>query len=347
MSSSNTSFYTTLHSLSSTKMASHESTPARLRGEQIYRALQNFWPLSRPSAPSTAQLPLTTPARLSSTSSQTILYLAYGSNLSAKTFKGMRGIQPLSAIPVQVPSLSLTFDLPGIPYKEPCFANTCYRSSSSPSSRWPHGLIGVVYEVTPADYRTIIATEGGGSSYLDITVPCHPLHSTPDNNSAPFLAHTLLCPQTDKARALRPDPTYAQPSPRYLKLITDGAEEHQLPASYLAYLYSLRAYRITTIRQRIGQVWFLGIWAPILALLLGLGKVLADDEGRIPGWLARLMEGVTWAMWAMYDGFFKRVFGDGERTLGDDYGDEEMGGEGKEGWAWSVLREKGIRLDDS
>jgi hypothetical protein len=113
----------------------------------------------------------------------TMLYLAYGSNLSNETFRGNRGIKPLSQVNVQVPSLRLTFDLPGLPYAEPCFANTARRDPKNDpaqdgrnveenekcgssevrrneekyrKNRWHKGLIGVVYEVTPEDYAHII-----------------------------------------------------------------------------------------------------------------------------------------------------------------------------------------------
>ncbi|KAL2263155.1 hypothetical protein VTK26DRAFT_7979 [Humicola hyalothermophila] len=142
--------------------------------------------------------------------SGTVLYLAYGSNMCAKTFLGMRGIRPLSQINVAAPSLDLTFDLPGLPYREPCFANTAIRKvpakppvnppkfppripdhppikppaaqgeDNDETSRgrrrgdpvWDKGLYGVVYEVTEEDYAKIVATEGGGASYHDILVPC-------------------------------------------------------------------------------------------------------------------------------------------------------------------------------
>ncbi|KAJ5648510.1 hypothetical protein N7490_004882 [Penicillium lividum] len=70
-------------------------------------------------------------------SEETVLYLAYGSNLAAKTFLGMRGIKPISKISVLVPDLRLTFDLPGLPYAEPCFAGTHFRDvdvASDPDS---------------------------------------------------------------------------------------------------------------------------------------------------------------------------------------------------------------------
>ena len=143
----------------------------------------------------------------------TVLYLAYGSNLCDETFKGKRGIRPLSSINVQVPSLRLTFDLPGLPYTEPCFANSGLRETADHPSdstsnaaradekthllqkaphkepyrkdRWHKGLIGVVYECTPEDYAHIIATEGGGASYHDILVDCHPFASSDPSDPVP------------------------------------------------------------------------------------------------------------------------------------------------------------------
>jgi hypothetical protein len=250
--------------------------------------------------------------------------------------------------------LDLTFDLAGIPYIEPCFANTRWHTSSPPThqpdgeeyhkDRWHKGLIGVVYEVTPEDYRTIIATEGGGASYLDVVVSCFGLpedgkvvNETPSGHS--FKAHTLLQPAEGdtqwgkgSTRVHRPDPSYAQPSARYLKLITDGAEEHSLPDEYLAYLYNIRPYTITTIKQRVGQGMTVMIFGPMLALLMALGKIFADDEGKIPLWLATAMRVLFGIVWAVYDGFMVKAFGEGERTLKQKeskkdirrMGDEEM-----------------------
>jgi hypothetical protein len=337
------------------------------RGEEAPCALPKFWKVRiSPKSSTTSsppKLPLTAQERLTSTSEKTVLYLAYGSNLSAETFKGRRGIKPLSAVNVHVPSLSLTFDLAGIPYIEPCFANSRYRNPSSlpPSNkdyhkdRWTKGLIGVVYEVTPEDYRTIIATEGGGASYHDVTVPCYVLpkgskvvDGTP--SGASFKAHTLLsppnqespCSGTIKTRGgiTRPDPSYAQASARYLKLITDGGEEHDLPAEYMAYLYDLRPYTITTRRQKVGQAIFLGFWMPIVLVFLGLGKLFADDDGKIPAWLVGIMTILFRAVWGSYDLVFKKMFGDGERTIYDDDDDDEKG----LGLRWY---QKCVRLEDT
>nr|POE63184.1 gamma-glutamyl cyclotransferase glik [Quercus suber] len=283
----------------------------------------------------------------------TVLYLAYGSNLSNKTFIGNRGIRPLSAVNVQVPSLRLTFDLPGIPYVEPCFANSGRRDpENDPSStydsasvwngktgqngyrkdRWHKGLIGVVYEVSLKDYAHIIATEGGGASYDDILVDCHPFASSdvtapvPQDPTQPsFKAHTLFAPATPRdslscdsvGRYQRPDPSYAQASARYLKLLTDGAAERGLPYEYQHYLQSLHSYTITTRRQQAGKVLLVGLWLPVISFLFILGKIFAGPDGRTPPWLAKAMTTIFNRVWSSYDNVFKKTFGDGERTVGD------------------------------
>ncbi|KAJ5171233.1 uncharacterized protein N7500_004016 [Penicillium coprophilum] len=330
---------------------------------------------------------------------ETVLYLAYGSNLASKTFRGMRGIKPLSQISVLVPELRLTFDLPGVPYAEPCFAGTQYRDISPPTDdetelqdnetelqddetdlldseylsekavlitrtrqvevastcdkrQWHKPLVGVVYEVTLADYAKIIATEGGGRGYLDRVIDCHPFPPSynpsdpvPDYPSTPaFKARTLLSPAADNARLkllsqkddvvplpsgpkpswwytvclhFRPDPNYAQPSARYLGLIKTGAAEHDLPVSYQEYLAQIKPYRITTMHQKIGKAIFLVLWAPSLILTMSLSRICAGPDGRSPPWLVALANSVFSGMWTSYDCFFARIFGDGERGLDD------------------------------
>jgi len=312
-------------------MAAQELSPTSIRDERAYCAINHLH--SSALRHGRSKLPRTSAARLSSSSEdKTVLYLAYGSNLSAETFRGMRGIRPLSAVNVHVPSLTLTFDLAGIAYLEPCFANTAYRTPPAGQepfpqdpkyrkNRWQKGLVGVLYEVTPADYRIIIATEGGGASYQDVVVPCYPLAAglprTPDEpDGEPVLAHTLLCPR-DGDRLVRPDPAYAQPSHRYLKLLTDGGEEHGLPSDYMAYLSSIRGFTITTWRQKVGAALFLGMWLPFLMAVMGMGRALADEEGMVPGWFAKATGVMVEVMWRMYDVGFKPICGDGERTVGE------------------------------
>ncbi|PGH05314.1 hypothetical protein GX51_03035 [Blastomyces parvus] len=295
---------------------------------------------------------------------ETVLYLAYGSNMSAQSFRKSRGILPLSQLNVYVPGLSLTFDLPGFPYLEPCMAGTKYRdpkkTSSSRSEKkapvptsdqtWDKPLVGVVYEVTLSDYARIIATEGGGASYIDIVTDCYPFPKSfdpadpvpdhPPKDAKSFKAHTLLSPsckrdqnnpneitKNDKANATatvpqkepytRPnaDRLPAQPSPRYKNLLVTGAREHDLPAEYRAYLSSVTAYRITSTRQKLGRYVTVVCWAPLVVMIFTFSSLFSDKNGRAPAWIAAGQRGLIVGLWWWYDYFAKWVFGDGERTV--------------------------------
>lgn len=244
----------------------------------------------------------------------------------------------------------MTFDLPGIPYSEPCFANSARRDPNSSDvnttekktvgqvgendyhkDRWKKGMIGIVYEVTPTDYAHIIATEGGGSAYHDILVACHPVSSSEEVPYVPttpaFRAHTLFAPAAVEPlppkpghaaiseRFQRPDPSYAQASARYLNLLATGADELGLPQEYKDYLHNIRPYTITTQGQRLGQFVFLSFWMPFIVFVFALQRVYQDEKGRSPKWLAALQTAIFTAVWISYDGMFKGLFGDGERTM--------------------------------
>ncbi|KAA8643657.1 hypothetical protein EYZ11_003393 [Aspergillus tanneri] len=343
-----------------------KTTTGRRRASVAETSLDKDETLSekvRLSQPHVARIDKATPIE------KTVLYLAYGSNLCAETFLGKRGIRPLSQINVVVPDLQLTFDLPGLPYIEPCFAATQYRhvahdnlddedeiegrgtdmsekKTTHKDYQFDGPLVGVVYEVTLSDYARIIATEGGGGGYKDIVADCYPFPQSYDPAdpvpecpaTTPFKAHTLLSPvkegdddtlaQYPLVRVWsslfsrskypgRPHPSgYAQPSARYLNLITTGAAEHNLPLSYQTYLSQVQTYQITTVQQRIGQVIFVALWGPFMLLFLILSKAMAGPDGRSPSWVMKLNDLMLFAMWASYDNVFVKVFGDGERTIG-------------------------------
>ncbi|PGH12686.1 hypothetical protein AJ80_06632 [Polytolypa hystricis UAMH7299] len=299
---------------------------------------------------------------------KTVLYLAYGSNMGSATFRKTRGIVPISQVNVCVPDLMLTFDLPGLPYMEPCFAATQYRDpgaemphklvnnlekgsllgqiESVQEKKWRKPLVGIVYEVTLADYSRIIATEGAGSSYIDVTVDCYPFpvdyepsQPVPDiPDTMAFKAHTLLSPTSNEdLRSMtqgsiiigaRPQPNNrrprphrihsAQPSKRYINLLIKGAEEHCLPDEYREYLASIPYYRITSLSQKVGKILFLLIWVPPVLALMSLTSALAQKNGHAPHWLQACQRGAFSCMWWTYDNGFKPVFGNGERTVVED-----------------------------
>ncbi|KAJ6259851.1 hypothetical protein Dda_5493 [Drechslerella dactyloides] len=227
---------------------------------------------------------------------ENIRYLAYGSNLSAETFLGRRGIKPLSQVAVRVPSLTLTFDLAGVPYKEPRFANVRPRRDNDQE------LVGVVYEVTPKDYTTILMTEGG---YSVIDVACTPL--TPVEGIDSFLSKTLIVPT--RGTRTRHD---GLPSLRYLTLIMHGAKEHELPQDYQDYIASTGYYEASTWRQKLGTVLVAASLIPLVVFLFALRNILTGKDGRAPAWLTRMQQYCFKAIWMTYDAIWKPLYGDGE-----------------------------------
>ncbi|KAI1209943.1 uncharacterized protein F4807DRAFT_79294 [Annulohypoxylon truncatum] len=166
---------------------------------------------NNPNIPRTPlnRLALASPDSPGTTSDSTVLYLAYGANLSQAALD-RHDVKPISQINVSAPAFDLAFDLPGLPYWEPCFSNLTprkipkppipgeppippfdppkppfdppsLRSAKCPESlfpslppgvpSWNKGLYGVVYELTRDDYRKIVRAEGGGSAYQDILTP--------------------------------------------------------------------------------------------------------------------------------------------------------------------------------
>ncbi|KAI1408877.1 hypothetical protein F5Y13DRAFT_171497 [Hypoxylon sp. FL1857] len=89
--------------------------------------------------PPVSSLPRTSPERLAlaspdssdDASASTVLWLAYGASLSSTFLKRFR-IKPISKVIVSAPSFDLSFDLPGIPYWDPCFANVAPRKIPKP-----------------------------------------------------------------------------------------------------------------------------------------------------------------------------------------------------------------------
>lgn len=227
---------------------------------------------------------------------ESIKYLAYGSNLSAETFLGRRGIKPLSQVNVRVPSLTLSFDLAGVPYVEPRFANV------RPHEDGDQELYGVVYEVTQADYRTILTTEGG---YSVIDVQCFPL--TPIEGLESFESKTLIVPGPATRRS-HP----GVPSQRYLTLLLNGAQEHHLPDFYQTYIRETGYYQRSTLRQKIGQVAVPLVVLPGILLVFFLRTLLSDKTGKGPHWLMVTQRWAFQNVWVVYDHVWKPIFGDGE-----------------------------------
>ena len=114
---------------------------------------------------------------------ENVWYFAYGSNMLRQKFSGDRGIKPIAAARMFIPEWCLTMSIPGLPYKEPAF------SVVRPS---PTGLVketgsdrrailvpppatGTAYLITTSQYRRVIASEGGGTAYKEISIRAFPV----------------------------------------------------------------------------------------------------------------------------------------------------------------------------
>jgi len=97
-----------------------------------------------------------------------IWYFAYGSNMSAATFRQGRGIEPQATLPVRIPGWTLTFEIYGVPYREPAFASITPMTAMSTNLLYlekQKEVHGVAYLVTKKQYIDIVTSEGGGIAY--------------------------------------------------------------------------------------------------------------------------------------------------------------------------------------
>lgn len=149
-----------------------------------------------------------------------VWYFAYGSNMQSATLRGRRGIAYARAVPGQARGWRLVLDKPGLIPTGESFGNIILDPAAA--------VWGVLYQIDDADLGHIDLTEGVLiGNYARIEIPVQPSDSASAIN-----AFTLVSERRDPA---------LQPSTRYMELLVAGAEEHGLPAEYIAFLRSIRA----------------------------------------------------------------------------------------------------------
>ena len=149
----------------------------------------------------------------------TVRYFAYGSNMQSATFRGRRAIEPHSARAARVRGWRLVFDKPPLLPIGESFANIV----ADPAGE----VLGVVYEIAAEDHEHIELTEGVRiGNYDRLEVAAEMLGEPHDVVSVLTLATT------------QSDPTL-RPTERYISLLVDGAIEHGLPESYVAWLRTI------------------------------------------------------------------------------------------------------------
>jgi hypothetical protein len=264
------------------------------------------------------------------------------SNMSETSFLQRRGIRPIRSLVVHARGIQLAFNLPGVPYIEPRFANVivlsdeekekCHWNPDREDGKpWGNGLVGVAYYITMKDMATIVMTEGGGSSYQVIQVDCEEIleRGQTKTTGEKIRANTLCA--SDPAR-LRTQ--LGQPSPRYMRLlctgargtsfhhafcniITDMCTEKSLPEAYITYLDAIETYRRKGIAQTLGMITFILFLGPIFIVLLPLQRVFRNKDGQSPAWMQKAGNVIFRFAWKLHDYVARPLFGSGEVTKTD------------------------------
>eukprot|EP00898_Chlorokybus_atmophyticus_P002623 jgi/Chlat1/3361/Chrsp23S03806 len=142
-----------------------------------------------------------------------VSYFAYGANTSTRKLTGQRSIRPLSARPARAHGQRLLFDHRG------GFGNlvACEDEETTACAH------GVLYELLPGDWERLRRMETGYDvGQCKVTA----YDETRCADARVFVS-------TPGSRTFRKD---LVPDQRYLKLLQEGAQEHQLDAAWQGYL---------------------------------------------------------------------------------------------------------------
>jgi hypothetical protein len=150
-----------------------------------------------------------------------VWYFAYGSNMQTATLRGRRGIAFHRARPARAAGWRLVFDKPPLVPVGCAFANIVPDPAAT--------VLGVLYEISPPDLEHVELTEGVRvGNYRRVEIPVTAL-ATP---ALEVVASTLVSDAHDPSLT---------PSDRYMSCLIAGAEEHGLPAEYVAFLRAVPA----------------------------------------------------------------------------------------------------------
>ncbi|GAA5884774.1 hypothetical protein JCM6882_005388 [Rhodosporidiobolus microsporus] len=197
----------------------------------------------------------------------------YGPHLFPPRLRSILGAAtPVSSSAVYIPNAWLTFDVPGVPFLEPVYANALVRgvndqdafageekekdggSREERYSRWvwgracpgmqfegelPPSLEGIVYELTDEDYQAVVSSAAAAfpsSSASLVLVHCTKFaNGDPAAPTGEVIAELLVAKPPPSSDAL-------QPSQNQLRLVIAGALLSALSRPYIAYLSLLRPF---------------------------------------------------------------------------------------------------------
>lgn len=163
-----------------------------------------------------------------------VWYFAYGSNMETATLGGRRGIEFTRAHAARVAGWRLTIDKPGLVSIGESYANLI----ADPAGE----VLGVVYNVNADGLERIGRSEGVPvGNYCFVDVDATPLSAA----RPPVVAATLVSEHRNPR---------LRPSRRYMARVIAGAEEHGLPAEYVAYLRSVPTGEESAASRALGRL---------------------------------------------------------------------------------------------
>ncbi|KAI1312987.1 hypothetical protein EDD11_002808 [Mortierella claussenii] len=271
---------------------------------------------------------------LNGSSTESLWYLAYGSNMNPKILTGRRKIIPLESRNVVIRDYWLSMDYAGVPFIEPCFASILKRDESRikdetyarfvhdrccygqafhwdeqhPERSYPPELQGVVHRITLRDWRLVVQSEGGWGHNVPTGYDHFLLDCTTVDSNEVVSAHVLLArPLTIRAQC--------QPSPRYKNLLTAGAAHYNLDPAYQAYLTRLIPYECVGVRPKLARLMFMIFNVP---MMIGFAFLLRFNKGRPvdqhlqpPYWMAWYFDKATRFSNTAHDWFVAPILASG------------------------------------
>jgi hypothetical protein len=173
-------------------------------------------------------------------------YFTFGANMNLHTLQS-RGIFPVASIPGSLNGYALQFTYDGYLGCEPRFANI--EKIDLDETEKKSYVHGVAHRITSAEMSLLDRFEG------KLTYSCYSdyAHKVCQGNGVAYIRFIATFeavpdsilfghPSSFPAQAYTALPTHCSspglPSKRYLKLLVDGATDHNLPAAYVAYLQS-------------------------------------------------------------------------------------------------------------
>lgn len=162
---------------------------------------------------------------------ETVWHFAYGANMCSAVLTDRRGIEPRSARPAFVHGYDIVFNMRGIWLLEPVFANLIPKAGAVAH--------GVLYELPRIALARLRSLEGSG--YRDIVLPVH-THAGEVKEAHAYMGTGAV--------------PFGSPSRRYLRLLIEGAREHELPGEYIERLRNIPSVHIPVLSDLVSLLAF-------------------------------------------------------------------------------------------